>query len=126
MNGIVALVVLSVCTCAAMSAAAQQRSPTAHCYDGTYYYGTSHREACAHHRGVSEWLGATSRAELRSAARHPAARARHPVTRPGSPRVARAPKGATAHCRDGTWTTQARRAGACAGHGGVLRWIGPH
>lgn len=96
--------------------AAAQQSPSAHCNDGTYYYGTSRREACAHHHGVSEWLGAQSRAQLRSTPRR--TKARKPATR--------APSGATARCQDGSWSKVARRATACAGHGGVARWIGRH
>ena len=102
---------------AASPAAAQQRSPTAHCYDGTYYYGTSRRLACAHHHGVSEWLGSLSRSQLRSTARRPKAQTHKPASR-------RAPAGATARCKDGTWSKDARRAGACAGHGGIARWLG--
>jgi len=108
----------SLCACVTARAAALQRSPTAHCRDGTYYYGTSRREACAHHQGVSEWLGAESRAQLRSAPR-PKARTRTATSR-------RAPAGATAKCKDGTWSRKARRADACAGHGGVVRWMRRH
>lgn len=114
-------------------AGARQRSPTAHCYDGTYYYGTSRRQACAHHRGVSEWLGPQSQSQLRSTtprhrpqARNPTARRSPPPrtttrARPAHPR----PAGATAHCKDGTWSKNPRRSGSCAGHGGVARWLGP-
>jgi len=83
-----------------------QRSPTAHCRDGTYYYGAKNkRVACAHHRGVAEWLAASNR---------PAA------SRAG----ARAPKGATARCRDGTYSFVHARARACAAHRGIARWLG--
>ena len=104
---------------AVVPAAAQQHSPTAHCYDGTYYYGTSRREACAHHHGVSEWLGSVSRAQLRTTARRPA----HPH-KPA--KRAPAPAGATARCHDGSWSTSSHRATACAHHGGVARWLGRH
>jgi hypothetical protein len=112
---------------AATPAAAQQRNPTAHCYDGTYYYGTSRREACAHHRGVSEWLGSVSQSQLRSAgprrSPHPptAHRPPHAATRarPAHPR----PAGATAQCKDGTWSTDRRRSSACARHGGISKWV---
>ena len=84
--------------------------PTAHCSDGTYYYGPrSRRLACAHHRGVSEWLAPPPGA---------AGRAAHG-------RAARAPKGATARCRDGTWSRVRDRRRACAGHRGVARWLHP-
>ena len=117
----VLLAAASACLLAAVPAAAQ-RSPTAHCNDGTYYYGASRREACAHHHGVSEWLGSQSRAQLRSAARRPAPRGRTSAAHrpPFHPR----PAGATARCRDGTWSKNPHRAAACAAHGGVLRWTG--
>ncbi len=115
----------------AVPAAAQQRTPTAHCYDGTYYYGTSRREACAHHRGVSEWLGAQSQRQLRTTTPRHRPQVRKPTarrsttpraaTRPAHPR----PSGATAQCKDGTWSKNPRRSGACAGHGGIARWLGP-
>jgi hypothetical protein len=33
------------------------------------------------------------------------------------------PAGATAQCRDGTYSYSANRRGTCSHHGGVLRWI---
>ena len=33
------------------------------------------------------------------------------------------PEGASAKCKDGTFSTQKTRAGACAHHGGVATWI---
>ena len=35
-----------------------------------------------------------------------------------------APAGATAQCRDGTWSSQVRRDAACADHNGVRTWYG--
>ncbi len=85
-----------------------QRYPTAHCQDGTYYYGPkSRRLACKGHRGVAEWL-----APPQGAGRPPAAQP-----------AATAPKGATARCRDGTWSRVRDRARACAGHRGVAKWL---
>ncbi len=111
-----ATLLLAACLAAltAGRAEARQRTPTAHCNDGTYYYGTSRREACAHHRGISEWLGAESRAQLRSTRPAP----QHRTT------ARRAPAGATARCKDGTWSKEPRRARACAQHGGIARWLG--
>jgi hypothetical protein len=92
---------------------ARQRTPTAHCSDGTYYYGPKNRKlACAHHRGVAEWLAASNRP---SGSRHATAAARR--------RTARAPKGATARCRDGTYSFVRVRARACAEHRGIARWL---
>ncbi len=127
-----ALLALCAGVLVAAPAAAQQRTPTAHCYDGTYYYGTNRREACARHRGVSEWLGAQSQRQLRATTpRHRTPQAKRPAAqqRAATPRTAaRArpapPRGATAHCKDGTWSRNPRRAAACVGHGGISRWLG--
>jgi hypothetical protein len=98
---------------ASQTPAAQQRNPTAHCNDGTYYYGRKDRRlACAHHRGVSEWLAAP-----RSAS--PSPRARAAVRR----RAGRAPAGATARCRDGTYTFTRSGNQACSQHRGVATWL---
>jgi hypothetical protein len=34
------------------------------------------------------------------------------------------PKGATAQCRDGTFSFSRTRSGTCSHHGGVARWLG--
>jgi hypothetical protein len=38
-------------------------------------------------------------------------------------RAARAPKGATAKCRDGTYSFSQHASGTCSHHGGVAVWI---
>jgi hypothetical protein len=91
---------------------ARERYPTAHCYDGTYYYGKSHAKACAHHRGVAEWLAPPPRT--------PPPRPSRAVPRR---RSARPPAGATARCKDGTYSFTHRRAAACVHHGGIARWL---
>jgi hypothetical protein len=35
----------------------------------------------------------------------------------------RAPAGATARCRDGTWSFSEHRQGTCSHHGGVAAWL---
>ncbi len=42
----------------------------------------------------------------------------HCVHRPST-----SPKGATAHCRDGTYSYSEHASGTCSGHGGVSVWI---
>jgi hypothetical protein len=34
-----------------------------------------------------------------------------------------APAGATAHCKDGTYSFSQHRQGTCSGHGGVAQWL---
>ena len=120
---------LGVLTAAA--AAGQQRNPTAHCNDGTYYYGASRRLACEHHRGVSEWLGTQSQSQLRSTTPRARTQAHKTTARRSPPRTStRArpahprPAGATARCKDGTWSKDTHRASACARHGGIAAWLG--
>ena len=132
MKGTLLLAAACLCALSATAAAAQQRTPTAHCNDGTYYYGASRREACAHHRGVSEWLGAQSRSQLRSTTPRHRPQTRQPTarrsTRPRTTTRARPahprPAGATARCKDGSWSRDPRRTGACARHGGIASWLG--
>ncbi|WP_443024595.1 DUF3761 domain-containing protein [Sphingomonas sp. ERG5] len=38
-------------------------------------------------------------------------------------RAARAPAGASAQCRDGSWSFSENRRGTCSHHGGVARWL---
>jgi hypothetical protein len=112
---LVCVIVADLCavgaTARGRAAPVLQRSPTAHCSDGTYYYGPRSRKACAHHRGVSEWLAAS---------RRPAA-SRAKATPRG--RTAAAPRGATARCRDGTYSFVRNRGRACAEHRGIARWL---
>lgn len=46
------------------------------------------------------------------------------VAKPGDPaNVVEKPEGATALCKDGTWTRTHNHTGACASHKGVHRWL---
>lgn len=61
-------------------------------------------------------------------ANHPIGRVRY-YTNSGGERVQsptyykRTPNGATALCRDGTYSFSRSRRGTCSGHGGVARWL---
>ena len=45
----------------------------------------------------------------------------HRVHRPEHAK--KAPPGATAHCRDGTWSFSEHHSGTCSHHGGVASWL---
>ena len=49
------------------------------------------------------------------------ARSGHRVHRPMQ--AARAPVGASAKCRDGSWSFSESHRGTCSWHGGVARWL---
>jgi Protein of unknown function (DUF3761) len=44
------------------------------------------------------------------------------VHSPAHTRSGKAPTGATAQCRDGTWSFSRHRSGTCSRHGGVATW----
>ncbi|MGU3407411.1 DUF3761 domain-containing protein [Methylobacterium brachiatum] len=46
------------------------------------------------------------------------------VHRPAKTRDGAKPAGATAKCRDDTWSFSHTRRGTCSGHGGVAHWEG--
>lgn len=55
----------------------------------------------------------------------PAKPAAKPAAKPKAPAPApqgKGPNGATAKCKDNTYSTSKQRAGTCAGHGGVAQW----
>ena len=46
------------------------------------------------------------------------------VVHPNDPaNIQEKPEGATALCKDGTWTKTHNHTGACASHKGVVRWL---
>jgi len=84
---------------------------TAKCGDGSYSKATSKQGACSNHKGVAEWYGAGAPAAKPAPKEHKAA-------------PAAAPAGATARCKDGTYSTSTSHTGACSKHGGVAEWLG--
>ncbi|WP_080497679.1 DUF3761 domain-containing protein [Burkholderia ubonensis] len=45
------------------------------------------------------------------------------VHAPARSKSGRAPEGASARCRDGTYSFSRHRRGTCSGHGGVAAWL---
>lgn len=93
------------------------RGATARCTDGTYSKSTG-QGVCSRHGGVSDWLSTPAPeqpAEVREAA--PAAENRSTAA------AAHQPEGATARCKDGSYSRSTHRSGTCSYHGGVAEWI---
>jgi Protein of unknown function (DUF3761) len=105
------------------------------CKDGTAYSGSSKRGACRGHGGVAK-----AAAPAPAAATVAPAPAPTPATPPAAKREkpsapapaaapapsttdAAAPAGATARCKDGSYSKSTHRAGTCARHGGVDSWL---
>jgi len=76
---------------------------TVTCKDGTT--STAGQGACSHHGGVKAATHSTSTQSAHSS-------------------KATDPKGATAKCKDGTYSHSKNKSGACSKHGGVETWMG--
>jgi hypothetical protein len=122
------------------------------CKDGSYTTSATKSGACRGHGGVSKWMAAseepaapkatksTSKSKPATAApmAAPQAAPMAPAAAP-KPRAAAAPskaaapavedpsspEGATARCKDGTYSHSQQHSGACSHHGGVGQWLQP-
>jgi hypothetical protein len=93
---------------------------TTTCKDGTTSTATG-RGACSGHGGVQK------------AAAAPAAPAAAPAAQPKSSTASKSaptakagntdPTGATAKCKDGTYSKSQHHSGTCSSHGGVAEWL---
>jgi hypothetical protein len=105
------------------------RDATAKCKDGSYSSAQSHSGACAGHGGVATWL-TDSTARTTAAPRTPPeeqetvppASTTVENREPGRAPVTTARAGATAKCKDGTYSHAKHHTGACSYHGGVAEW----
>jgi hypothetical protein len=96
---------------------------TVTCGDGTTSAGG--RGACSHHGGIA---AATAAAPAAPAPPAPAnTRSLPPMaaprTAPAPSRMGQVPSGASAQCRDGTYSYSKNRRGTCSHHGGVATWM---
>jgi Protein of unknown function (DUF3761) len=136
-----------------LSAQAQDASAPTTCKDGTTSAATG-RGACSGHGGVQKpSQAATGTATPATKAPAPAAPAATPAATPPPstvpPPAAAAkpaapattakpaasapsstsgntdPTGATAKCKDGTYSKSQHRSGTCSSHGGVAEWLTP-
>ena len=98
-------------------------SPTT-CKDGTTSTATG-RGACSGHGGVQKASKSKPAAEETTAA-PAAAAAKSSVASKSAPTEAASntdPTGATAKCKDGTYSKSQHHTGTCSHHGGVAEWL---
>jgi hypothetical protein len=111
----------------AMPSVAADPAPTT-CKDGTTTTSTG-KGTCSGHGGVQKAAKATTpaAAPAKTATPAPAATAAKSSTATKSAPTATAgntdPTGATAKCKDGTYSKSAHRSGTCSSHGGVAEWL---
>ena len=93
------------------------------CKDGTPS-AKSGRGACSGHGGVQK-MGAKAAAAPAAASAMPAAApAAAAKAAAGEKEAGMDPTGATAKCKDGTFSKAKTHTGACSRHGGVADWMG--
>jgi len=130
------LLALSLPAWAADSAAATT------CKDGTTSTATG-RGACSGHGGVQKASTSTAAAPAAGAAPAAAAKPAPAAATPAAAAPAESkastpsksaptttagnadPTGATAKCKDGTYSKSQHRSGTCSSHGGVAEWLTP-
>jgi hypothetical protein len=120
---------------AAPAAPAASGAPST-CKDGTTSMATG-RGACSGHGGVQKATKGKPASDAPAAAAAPAA-ATAPAAAPTAPAAAKSPAsksaptaaasntdptGATAKCKDGTYSKSQHHSGTCSSHGGVAEWL---
>ena len=118
----------------ALPARAADTATTTTCKDGTTSTATG-RGACSGHGGVQKAASTPAAAPAPAPAAAPAAAAAAPAaaaqpkasTASKSAPTAKAgntdPTGATAKCKDGTYSKSQHHSGTCSSHGGVAEWL---
>jgi hypothetical protein len=102
----------------ALSLPAWADSTPTTCKDGTTSTSTG-KGTCSGHGGVQK--AGTSAASAAPAAAAPAAAKSAPTATAGNTD----PTGATAKCKDGTYSKSQHHSGTCSSHGGVAQWLTP-
>ena len=117
------------------STAAPAVAATVTCKDGTQ--SRAGHGACHGHKGVDKTVGGSASATTTPSATATVAPASSPSPQAATPTVptapappvnpassdAAAPQGATAKCKDGTFSTSKQHEGSCSHHGGVAQFL---
>jgi hypothetical protein len=119
----------------ALPAHAADTATTTTCKDGTTSTATG-RGACSGHGGVQKAASTPAAAPAPAPAAAPAAPAAAPAAAAAQPKSSTAaksaptakagntdPTGATAKCKDGTYSKSQHHSGTCSSHGGVAEWL---
>ena len=113
--------------------AADSGAPTT-CKDGTTSTATG-RGACSGHGGVQKATKGKPASDAPAAAAAPPAATAPAPTTPGAAKSSASksaptaaasntdPTGATAKCKDGTYSKSQHHSGTCSRHGGVAEWL---
>jgi Protein of unknown function (DUF3761) len=95
------------------------------CKDGTTSAATG-KGACSGHGGVQKTAtkpAASADSAPAAAAAAPAAKTSASKSAPTATAGNTAPTGATAKCKDGTYSKSQHHSGTCSSHGGVAEWL---
>ena len=119
----------------ALPSRAADTATTTTCKDGTTSTATG-RGACSGHGGVQKAASTPAAASAPAPAAAPAAPAAAPAAAAAQPKSSTAaksaptakagntdPTGATAKCKDGTYSKSQHHSGTCSSHGGVAEWL---
>ena len=111
----------------AAPAAPAASAATSTCKDGTTSTSTG-KGTCSGHGGVQKATPATPAAAAPAAAAATPAAAKSSAAANSAPTAAAGntdPTGATAKCKDGTYSKSQHHSGTCSSHGGVAQWLTP-
>src|SRR3989442_1591379 len=120
-TGVLALAAPAFVTPVDAKTTRKPKGATAQCEDGSYSHAKTQQGACSNHDGVKTWYGdsaASTPAVPSSKTATSTSRATKP-SRSSASSAPAVPTGATAQCKDGSYSSAKSRSGACAGHGGA-------
>ncbi|HKW46288.1 MAG TPA: DUF3761 domain-containing protein [Gemmatimonadaceae bacterium] len=105
------------------------------CKDGTTSTATG-KGACSGHGGVAKSAAKAAKSDSKASSKvaktdakadakaaKTESKAANKAAKPTTTASATDPNGATAKCKDGTYSHAASRRGACSRHGGVAEWL---